>query len=115
MTIHERQGSIQIKLKFHRVDEENIDMDQDVAKLRKKLMQKYSSVFKKDLGPKDRLNMDPVKVELVDNPETMGNCMVPVEKPRHLQSAAKEELARLLKTGCLEPVNHPTSNWSRAF
>ena len=59
--------------------------------------------------------MDPVKVELVDSSRDMGNAMIPSETPRHLQDTAAEELARLLKSGCLEPVHHPTSNCSRAF
>ena len=49
-TIQERQGSLRSSLQFHRHDEENIDEDLDVEKLRKKLMRKYSSVFKRDLG-----------------------------------------------------------------
>ena len=56
-------------------------------------MQEYSSVFKKDLGPEDRLNY-----------------MVPIETPRHLQSATKEGLGRLIKSECLEPERYPTSN-----
>ena len=32
VTIRERQGSVRSKLQFHRVDEETIDEDQDVAK-----------------------------------------------------------------------------------
>ena len=32
-----------------------------------------------------------------------------------MQDAAAEELARLLKGGCLEPVHHPSSTCSRAF
>ena len=59
--------------------------------------------------------MDPVKVELVDSSRDMGNAMIPVETPCHLQDAAAEELARLLKSGRLEPVHHPTNNCSRAF
>ena len=39
----------------------------------------------------------------------MGNAIIPTETPKHLQNAADEELARLLKSGCLEPVHHPTS------
>ena len=45
----------------------------------------------------------------------MGNAMIPTETPRHLQDDAAEELARLLKSGCLEPVRHPTSICSHAF
>ena len=46
-TIQERQGSIRTSLQFHKHDEENIDEDLDVEKIRKKLMRKYASVFKR--------------------------------------------------------------------
>ena len=114
-TIQERQGYIRSSLKFHKVNEETIDEDQDVEKLRKKLLRKYSAVFKRDLGKEDRINIDPVKIELIDESRTMGNAMIPTETPRQLQDAAAEELARLLKTGCLEPVYYLTSTCSRAF
>ena len=71
-------------------------------------------VLKKDLGPEDRLNIDPVRVELVDNTDPPYNGMVPIETPRHLLSAAKEEPARLIKSECLEPVHHPTNTFSKA-
>ena len=77
-----------------------------MEKIRKKLLRKYASVFKRDLGKEDRIHMDPVKVELIDESRTMGNAMIPTETPRHLQDAAAEELGRLLKSGCLEPVHH---------
>ena len=117
VSIQERQGSVRRELQFHRVNEETIDEDQDVEKLGKKLLRKYAVVFKRDLGPEDRVNLDPVKVELIDSSRDMGNAMIPVETPCHLQDAAAEELARLLKSGCMEPVHHPTptNNCSRAF
>ena len=115
VTIQERQGSIRTALKFNRVDEENIDEDMEIEKLRKKLLRKYASVFKRDLGKEDRVAMDPVKIDLVDNSANMGNATTAVETARHLQDAAAEELFRLLKAGILEPVHHPTKNCSRAF
>ena len=90
------------------MNEETIDENQDVEKLRKMLLRKYSAVFKHDLGKEDRFNIDPVKIELI-------NAMIPSETPRHLQGAAAEEFSKLLKSGCLESVHHPTSNCSRAF
>ena len=113
--IQERQGSIRSALKFQKMSEETIDEAQDVEKLRKKLLRKYSAVFKRDLGKEYRIIIDPVKIELIDDSRDMGNAMIPSEAPRHLQDAADEKLARLLKSGCLEPVHHPTSNCSRAF
>ena len=97
------------------MNEETIDENQDVEKLRKMLLRKYSAVFKHDLGKEDRFNIDPVKIELIDESRDMGNAMIPSETPRHLQGAAAEEFSKLLKSGCLESVHHPTSNCSRAF
>ena len=97
------------------MNEETIDEEQDVEKLRKKLLRKYSAVFKRDLGKEDRININSVKIELIDESRDMGNAMIPSETPRHLQDVTAEELARLLKSGCLEPVHHPTSNCSGAF
>ena len=86
--IQERQGSIRSALKFQKMSEETIDEAQDVEKLRKKLLRKYSAVFKHDLGKEDRFNIDPVKIELIDESRNMGNVMIPSETPRHLQDAA---------------------------
>ena len=115
VSIQERQGSIRSALQFHKVNEETIDEDQDVEKLRKKLLRKYAAVVKHDLGKEDRFNLNPVKIELIDSSKDMGNAMIPAETPHHLQDAAAEELAGLLKSGCLEPVHNPTDNCSRAF
>ena len=77
------------------MDEDNIDEDMEVLKLRKKLLTKNAAVFKRDLGKNDRVKMDPVKVKLIDSSRDMGNAMIPVETPRHLQDAASRELCRL--------------------
>ena len=69
-----------------------------MEKLRKKLQRKYAAVFKNDLGKEDRVNLDRVKIELIDSSREMGNVMIPAETHRHLQDAAAEELARLLKS-----------------
>ena len=74
------------------MDEDNIDLDQDIAKLKTKLMVEFGDVFKRDLGPDNRLNIPPVVVEVVDNPNTPYNCMPSIE------TAVKEELSRLLKS-----------------
>ena len=74
VSIQERQGSVRRELQFHRVNEETIDEDQDVEKLRKKLLRKYSAVFKRDLGKEDRININSVKIELIDEYRNMGNA-----------------------------------------
>ena len=56
-----------------------------------------------------------ISLLVVDESKDMGNAMIAVETPWHLQNAAADELARLLKSGCLEAVHHPTNNCSSAF
>ena len=90
-------------------------MDSDISKLKKRLLSEFHDVFKKDLWPEDRLNIELVKVQMVDNPSTPYNCMIAIKIPNHLQSAAKEELSRLLKSGCLELVSHQTKWCCQAF
>ena len=42
-----------------------------MEKLRKKLLRKYSSVFKRDLDKGYRINIDPVKIEVIDEPSSL--------------------------------------------
>ena len=58
------------------MNEKPIDEEQDVEKLRKKLLRKYSAVFKRDLGKEYRIIIDPVKIELIDESRDMGNAMI---------------------------------------
>ena len=50
-------------------------------------------------------NIEQVKVQLVEDPSAPFNAMMAFETPRHLNSSAKEELSKLLKSICLEPVS----------
>ena len=63
----------------------------------------------------DRLNIPPVKILVNDDPREPVNTMTAIETPRHLQDAANTELSRLQKSGCLEPMSHPTEWCSRTF
>ena len=76
VSIQERQGSVRSAMQFNRVNEETIDEDLEIEKLRKKLLKMYAAVFKRDLGPDDRVDMDLVKVELVDSSRDMGKAMI---------------------------------------
>ena len=40
-------------MKFHTVDKDTIDIDRDLAKIKKRLMQKYHKVFKDELDKND--------------------------------------------------------------
>ena len=66
-------------LKFHPVNEDTIDIARDLAKIKKRLMQKYDKVFKDELDKNDRLRIDPIKLALVDNYKEIHptNHMIP--------------------------------------
>ena len=83
VNIKERQRYLRTELTFHQVSEDRVDLDLNVKKMKKKRLSEFRDVFKKDLGPDDRLKIDPVKV--------------PIETTLHLQSIAKEELSRFNK------------------
>ena len=104
-------------LKFYPVNEDTIDMDRDLAKIKKRLMQKYHKVFKDQLDKNNCLKIDTIKLELVYNYEEIHptNHMIPFPTPCHLQDAADKELDKLLKAGVLEPVEHATDCCSCGF
>ena len=60
------QGSIRTSLKFHEDDEDTIDIDRELSKLKKRLLQKYHKGVKDELNKIDRLKIDPIKLELID-------------------------------------------------
>ena len=99
-------------MKFHAVDEDTVDLDR---KLR--LLKKYHMVFKDELDKNDHLDIEPLKLELIDNYDDVPptNHMTPFATPRHLQEAANKELSKLLAAGVLEKVEHPTEWCSRGF
>ena len=74
-------------------------------------------VFKSELGPKDCINKEPIKVETIEDMERfkVHNAFTPIETPRFLQKAANEELSKMIKAGFLEPVEKATTWCSRGF
>ena len=54
-------------LKFHTVNKDTSDMDRDLAKIQKRLMKRYDKIFKDELDKNDHLNIDPIKLKLIDN------------------------------------------------
>ena len=77
----------------------------------------YSDVFKEDLEPSNRLDVPPVRIPLKPNQESIPtyNAKVPIPTPRYLERAAQKELTRIIKSGALEEVPHPTPNYCKAF
>ena len=72
-------------------------MNRDISKLKKWLLSEFKDVFKADLGPTNRLNIPSVNIHVNDDPGEPFNAMMAIETSGHIQAAAKDELARLLK------------------
>ena len=104
-------------MKSHAVDKDTVNLDRELAKIKASLLKKYHIVFKDELDKNDRLDIEPLKLELIDNYDDVPptNHMTPFATPRHLQEAADKELNKLLAAGVLEKVEHPTEWCSRGF
>ena len=80
--------------------------------------EQFSGIFKEDLTPEDRLDIELVKIQLLDHYDSITpyNAMLPVDSPRFLESVARKELQRILNRWALEEVHHDvTPWWSRGF
>ena len=72
---------------------------------------------KEDLTKEDRIEMDPVKVQLVENHESIDvyHPKACNEVPAYLKNAADKELSRMLEGGLLEQVHEYSPIVSRGF
>ena len=91
--------------------------NQQYIYLRKKMIKQFSDVFKENLNPEDCLDIEPVKIQLVPDHKsfTPYNSRVPTNTPCYLESTARKELQRILKSGALKEVHHATPWSSKAF
>ena len=94
-------------MKFNDVSEEDFETERILQKMRERLLKKYSDVFKSDLGPKDRIRIDPIKVETIENIDNFKahSAFTPIEITIFLQKL----LSKMIKAGFLEPVDHTTT------
>ena len=65
----------------------------------------------------DRLNIDPIKIDLVENHAEIPTFKpkVPMEVSPYMEQAAKKELARMIDAGMLEEIDYYTENLSQVF
>ena len=70
-TLQERVGSLQSQLSFKQVNEEEWKEEKECEEIRKAWLRDYPQVFKEDLSKEDRIQMDPVVVELIENHENI--------------------------------------------
>ena len=80
-------------------------------------MEDFSEVFKEELTIEDRIKMDPVKVQLVEDHEKIQifHPKACNEIPAYLRRAADKELEIMLAGGLLEPVEEYSETVSRGF
>ena len=71
------------------------------ADLRKRLIRMFDNVFKKNLTPADRLDIPPIKIPIVLHHEdvTPYNSKIPIDTQTFLESAARKDLGRILRSG----------------
>ena len=51
------------------MSEEDFETEKLLQKMKERLIKKYSDVFKSELGPEDRIRIDPIKVEMIEDME----------------------------------------------
>merc|ERR1712215_37346 len=116
-TLQERVGSLRSQLSFKQVNEEEWKEEKECEEIRKAWLKDYPQVFKEDLSKEDRIQMDPVVVELVPDHENIEvyHPKACNEVPAYLKNAADKELKRMLEGGLLEPVHEYSPIVSRGF
>ena len=68
-TLQERVGSIRSRIGFKEVNEQEWEEERRCQDFRKAWLRDFPEVFKEDLGKEDRIDMEPVVVDLIPNHE----------------------------------------------
>ena len=115
--IKERVGSMRSKLNMNQMGEEDWEEERKCEELKRQWLKDFSDIFKEDLTKEDRLNIDPIKIDLVEKYAEILTFKpkVPMEVSPYMEQAAKKELARMVEAGMLEEIDHYTENLSRGF
>ena len=85
-------------------------------KLKERITQKFKNSFKTTLGPEDRMNVKPVKLE-IDQSRNIPpvNHTRLFDVPYHLRKPWEKEIRDAIEGDILRPVNYPTEWSSKAF
>ena len=99
------------------MSEEDWEDEKQCWELKQAWLKDFPEVFKEDLGKEDRIDMEPVVVDLVPNHEEIKvfHPKLSTDVPAYLQKAAEKELQRMLAGGLLEPISGFTEHVSRFF
>ena len=96
--IKDPKGSRRTSIRFIAVNDDEIEIDKKLKELKKNLLKEFRDVFKTNLEKSDRINMPPMNIETIKGADKIKktNFMTAIETPLHLQSAANEELQKML-------------------
>merc|ERR1712030_65974 len=116
-TLQERVGSLRSQLSFKQVNEKEWEEERKCQEIRKAWLRDYPEVFNEDLSKEDRINMDPVVVDLIPDHEQVEvfHPKASNEVPAYLKTVAEKELKRMLKGGLLEEAHGFSKHVSRGF
>ena len=103
-TLQERVDNLRSKLSTRQANKKEWEEERKCQEMRKAWMEDYPEVFKEDLSKDDRIDMDPVVVDLIPNHEQVEvyHPKACSEVPAYLKNAADKELKRMLEGGLLE-------------
>ena len=78
--------------------------------LKKQWLRDFPDVFKEDLEKEDRIDIAPIKIDLVSNHEDIHvfNPKTAVDVPAYMEEASRKELAIMLKAGMIEQIEGNT-------
>ena len=90
-------------------DEEYIKVEEDCKKLKEKLIQEFSDVFREELKPEDKVNVPPVQIE-VDEEADVAPINVKCPRDVHIQirKVADEEIKDHFAAGVIAESKNPT-------
>ena len=105
------------KLEMNQLTEEDWEEERKCEELKKQWLRDFSDIFKEDLGKEDRIDIDPIKIDLVENHADIHTFKpkTAVDVSPYMEAAAKKELACMLDAGMLEEIDYYTENLSRGF
>ena len=89
-TLQERVGSLRSLIEFKEMNEQDWEDERKCQELKQAWLRDFPEVFKEDLGKEDRIDMDPVVVDLVPNHEEIKvfHPKLSTDVPAYLQKAA---------------------------
>ena len=115
--LKERVGSMRSKLEMNQMGEEDWEEERKCEELKKQWLRDFSDIFKEDLTKEDRIDIEPIKIDLVENHTEILTFKpkIAMDVSPYMEQAAKKELAHMIDAGMLEEIDYYTENLSRGF